>query len=277
MSPTRLALIAGAGRFPFHIAQEARRQGIEVHAFGIKGWADAGLAQHVAAYEELPIGQLGRFIERLKASGARQAVMAGKVTKDVLLSQQQEFDAELRAIVQRAKDFSAPALLGAIGDRLAREQITLMDSAALLTSSLCPPGVLTQRGPSASEQADIAAGFPAARALAALDAGQTVVVKGQVVIAVEAIEGTDAAVRRARDLAGDRLVVVKAAAPRQDRRFDLPVIGPATIKTLTEVGATCLAVEAGATVILDRDLTLDAANAAGICLTGVVPPPAAKQ
>ena len=266
---SRIALIAGAGRFPFHVAAAAKRQGVNVLAIGIQGWVDPSLAKAVDAYEELGIGQLGELIARLKTQQVRSAIMAGKVTKDVLLDARGSFDAEAGRILAGAKELSVGALLGAIGDRLAREGITLLDSSTFLQADLCPAGVVTSRAPTDAEQADIAVGMAAARALAALDVGQTVVVKRKVVVAVEALEGTDAAIQRAHALAGSGLVVVKAASPAQDRRFDLPVIGTQTIATLQTAGVCCLAVEAGTTLLLDRSAVLAAANAATLCIVGV--------
>ena len=266
---SRIAIIAGAGRFPFYAAQEAKRQGYGVVGVGIRGWADPALAAQVDAYEEVVLGQLGRLIERLASHGVRQAIMAGKVTKEVLLDQRTEFDAEALSVLRHVREASVPALLGAIGSRLAKEGITLLDSSTFLKANLCPAGVLTQRGPTAVEEEDIRIGLQAARGLAALDIGQTVVVKQRVVVAVEALEGTDAAIRRAHELAGDHLVVVKTGSPQQDRRLDLPVVGPQTVATLRACGATCLAVEAGMTLLLERDTLIADADAARICLLGI--------
>jgi len=270
----RIALIAGAGRFPLYVAQAARRQGMGVVALGIRGWADPALSAHVDAYEELAVGALGEFIDRLKFHGVRRAIMAGKVTKDVWLTQRATFDAELAALVSHAPEASVTSLLGAIGQRLAREGITLLDSSTFLKADLCPAGVIGGRPPTEREQRDIRLGAAAARAMAALDIGQTVVVKDGVIIAVEALEGTDAAIRRAQALAGQGLVVVKMAAPAQDRRFDLPVVGIDTLTTLREAGVSCLAVEAGTTLLLDRDAVIASANASHICLLGVTAPAA---
>ena len=283
---SKIAIIAGAGRFPFHVAEEVKRQGLTVVALGVQGWVDRSLSRSVDAFEEVAVGQLGHFIDRLKSYGVQQAIIAGKVTKEVLLDRHTMFDAEALSLLRGAHELSVPALLGAIGSRLAQEGITLLDSSTVLRDSLCPPGVVTARSPSASESSDIQVGLQAARAITALDIGQTVVVKGRVVVAVEALEGTDATIRRARalvlrraqdehpeqsrgTLAGEGLVVVKMAAANQDRRFDLPVIGPDTMATLTDAGVSCLALEAGATLLLDRQALLAAANAAAICLIGV--------
>ena len=268
MTP-RVAVIAGAGQFPFHVADEARRQGIGVVAVGIRGWADPTLASHVEAYEELAIGELRRLIAWLKAQQVTQAIMAGKVTKEVLLDPRALFDAEVRAILATARDVSVPSLLGAVGERLSAHGITLLDSSTFLQACLCPVGVLTTRGPSAAESADIEVGVEAARALAAQDIGQTVVVKAKVIVAAEALEGTNAAIRRAHSLAGSGLIVVKVASPAQDRRFDLPIIGPETMATCRESGVSCLALEAHAALLLERDAVLAAANAGQMCVVGL--------
>jgi len=273
MNP-RIAIIAGAGQFPLHAAQHAKQQGFGVVVIGMKGWADASLAAAADAYEELSIGQLGRLIERLAAHGVRQAIMAGKVTKEVLLDPRTEFDAEALGLLQQVRTASVPALLGAIGDRLAKEGITLLDSSTFLKADLCPAGVLTIRKPTAVEEEDVRIGLQAARRLAECDIGQTVVVKRRVIVAVEALEGTDAAIRRANGLAGDGLVVVKASSPSQDRRFDLPVIGADTLTTLAQCGVGCLAVEAGTTLLLERDALIAAANAASLCIVGIAMPTA---
>lgn len=269
MGPSRIAIIAGSGRFPFHVAEAARRRGVSVVAVGLKGWVDASLAGQVDAYEELAVGELGQLIRALKRHAVSQAIMAGKVTKAVLLDQGTAFDPETLAILGRVKDFSVASLLGAVGERLAQEGITLLDSSTFLRDQLCPPGVLTARAPSPVEAEDIRVGLQVGRQLAALDVGQTVILKRRVVVAVEALEGTDAAIQRAHALSGDGLVVVKTAAEAHDRRFDLPVIGPQTIATLAACGVSCLAMEAGTTLLLDREKLLGAANAAGVCLVGM--------
>ncbi len=265
----RIGLIAGAGRFPFHVAQEAKRQGVAVDAVGLSGWVDPALASQVDTYEELAVGQLGRLMASLTSRGVREAVMAGKVTKQALLDQRASLDEEARRLLAQAREVSVPAILGAIAARLAQEGIALLDSSTFLKPNLCPVGVLTVRRPTSAEQADVQVGLSAARAIAAMDIGQTVAVKGRVVVAVEALEGTDATIRRARALAGSGLVVVKTAAPAQDRRFDLPVVGMDTIRALQDAQAGCLAMEAGTTLLLERDALIAAANAARLCLLGV--------
>ena len=268
---TPSALIAGAGRFPFFVAQAARRQGCRVVAFGLTGWADPALAGQVDVYEELAVGELGRLLERLKAHALPRAIMAGKVTKRVLLDPRTRFDAEALAVLTKVKDVSVNGLLGAIAARLSAAGVSLLDSSTFLGGSLCPEGVLTARRPTPDEEADIAVGAAAARRLADLDIGQTVIVKQRVVVAVEALEGTDAAITRAHALAGDGLTVVKMAASSQDRRFDLPIIGTDTLHVLCQAGVTCLAMEPGATLLLDRDRLIADADAAGLVLVGHKP------
>lgn len=271
MTTPPYAIIAGAGRFPWHVAQEAKRQGLPVIAVGIRGWADPSLATMVDAYAEMGVGELGRLVTHLKQHGVRQAIMAGKVTKEVLLDHRTQLDAETQRLLLQLRDFSVSSVLGAIAERLARDGVTLLDSSTFLRDHLCPDGVLTARRLTPAEQEDLELGLQVARTIAGLDVGQTVAVKQRVVVAVEALEGTDAAIRRAHALAGEGLVVVKAASPTQDRRFDLPIVGADTIAILAEARAACLAVEAGATLLLEREAVIRQADAANLCLIGVRP------
>ena len=265
------AIIAGSGSFPLQVAQEAKRQGLRVVVIGLKGWADAAVARHADSYEELSVGQLATLIQRLKTHQVRQAIMAGKVTKGVLFDSRVQLDGETLGLLSRLKDFSVNSLLGAIAQRLARDGITLLDSSTFLGEALCPEGALTQRAPTDEEQEDIRVGVAAARQIASLDIGQTVVVKRKVVVAVEAMEGTDAVIQRAGQVAGPGCVMVKMASPQQDRRFDLPVLGPQTIAVAKAAGVRCLAVEARSTVLLDKASLIEQADAAGLALVGVVP------
>ena len=236
---------------------------------GLSGWVDPALAGHVDVYEEVMVGQLGLLVERLKAHRTTQAIMAGKVTKEVLFDPRARFDAEALSILSRVKDVSVNGLLGAIGERLADHGIQLLDSSTFLKSSLCPEGTLTSRQPTPEEREDIRLGARAARQLAELDIGQTVVVKQRVVVAAEALEGTDAAITRAGRLAGSGLVVVKVASPTQDMRFDLPIVGVQTIAVAAAAGVVCLAVDAGKTILLDKDAVIANADLARLSLVGI--------
>ncbi len=268
MAPT-IAIIAGAGSFPRIAAQAIRKQGHRVVIIGLKGWVDAAVASQADAYEEVAVGEVSRLLKALKTHAVSQAILAGKVTKRVLLDPAVVFDFEAVKILARAQDRSVPSLLKAIGERLAAEGITLLDSSQFLKDSLCPLGVLTARQPTQKEDADIRTGLSVTAALASLDVGQTVIIKERVVIAVEALEGTDAAIRRAHELAGPGLVVVKTTTPGHDRRLDLPVVGIDTIATLKACGVSLLAVEADMTLLLDRAAVVSEANAAKICLVGI--------
>ena len=264
-------LIAGAGAFPFHVAREAKRQGLSIIAAGIQGRVDSSLAQQVDGYEELSVGQLGRLIAFFKASGVQHVIMAGKVTKDVLFDPTVQFDQEALAVLNHVTEFSVNAVLGAIARRLAQEGIELLDSSTFLKTSLCPEGVVTQQSPSPADEDDIRFGLQVARQLAQLDVGQTVVVKRRVIVAVEALEGTDETIRRAGALAGPGGIVVKMASPMQDMRFDLPVLGLETINIATSAGIRCLAVEAQKTILLEKELLIARANAAGLIIVGLRP------
>ncbi len=267
----RIGLIAGSGQFPFQVAAEARRQGLEVIAVGLRGWVDPKLAEHVDTYEEVSVGELGQLIRQLKSHAVTRVIMAGKVTKQVLFDAGVSFDPETLDIIRTIKDFSVNGLLGAVAARLFEQGITLIDSSTYMQDAICPAAVLTSRGPTPQEDADIRFGFEVARTLAAWDVGQAIVVRCGVVVAVEALEGTDAAIRRAHALAGAELVVIKTASPKQDRRFDLPVIGPDTLATAKAAGVSCIAIEAGSTVLLNRVELVRLADAAKLCLVGVAP------
>lgn len=257
--------------FPLHVAREAKRRGLAVVGFGLRGWVDPALARLVDHYEEIDIGQLGHLLSRLTAHQVRAAVMAGKVTKEVFLDPRIQFDAEAMAIISRITNFSVHHVLGAIGGRLAQHGVELLDSSAFLKDSLCPVGVLSRRGPSDQEREDIRIGMRVAQQLAELDVGQTVVVKRSVIAAVEALDGTDAAIRRGGQVAGPGCVVVKMASPHQDRRFDLPIIGLQTLAVLREAQASCVALEAGSALLLDRQPFLSQADQAGVCVIGLDP------
>ena len=265
------AVIAGAGSFPIEVAREAKRLGRTVLGIGLQHWVDPAFSTQVDCYEEVSVGQLGRLLERLAAHHVQQAIMAGKVTKEILFDPRVQFDADALGIISHVKEFSVNALLGAIGQWMGQRGVELLDSSTFLQGNLCPVGPMTQRGPTAAEREDIRVGVQVARAIAALDIGQTVVVKRRVIVAVEALEGTDATIRRAGQVAGAECVVVKMASPKQDMRFDVPILGLQTIETLAAVGATCMAVEAHTALLLNRAELLRQANRAGLCLVGVDP------
>jgi len=266
-----LAVIAGSGRFPFLVTEEAKRRGHTVTVFGINQWADPSLAELADAYETVDVGALDALLKRLREKGIRQAIMAGKVTKQVFVDSSAHFDSKTQGLLERLKSASVKAVLGQIGRVFAKEGVKLLDSSSFLEHLLCPKGVLTVERPTQAQQSDIQLGMQVARTMASMDIGQTVVVKKRVVVAVEALEGTDAAVQRANTLAGDGLVVVKLASPSQDMRFDIPVLGKEGLAVFRKAGVACVAVQANKTLLLDRDALIAEANEARMCLVGVEP------
>lgn len=268
----RLGLIAGNGRFPFLVLDAARAQGYQVTVVAVKdeafpGLADAAAREPRAELTWVSLGQLGTCIKVLKAAGVSKAVMAGQV-KHVKIFSGILPDLTLLSVLRRLKAKNTDALIAAVADVLAEQGITLIDSTELLKPLLARAGALTARGLTAEEQADLAFGYRMADAIAALDIGQSIAVKDGAVVAVEAMEGTDEMLRRAGQLAGPGIRLVKVAKPGQDMRFDVPVIGVRTIEVLRDIRATALSVDAGTTLLVDGQAVIDAANAAGIAIVG---------
>lgn len=267
-----IGLIAGNGSFPFLVLRAARQLGHDVAVVAIKGEAFADLDTLAAdlggtTIEWISLGQLGRCISTLKARGVSRAVMAGQV-KHVKLFTDVMPDLTMLGVLGRLVTKNTDALISGIADVLQKNGITLMNSTELLVDLLARPGVLTRRAPSAAMQADFAFGYPIADAIGGLDIGQTIVVKDRAVVAVEAMEGTDEAMRRAGKLAGPGARVVKVAKPRQDMRFDVPVVGVATVDVMRAAGIDGLSIDAGRTLVLDGDAFVEAADAAGIVVVG---------
>jgi DUF1009 family protein len=268
----KLGLIAGNGRFPFLVLDAARAQGYQVTVVAVKEEAFAELADAArreprAEVHWVSLGHLGTCIKVLKAAGVTRAVMAGQV-KHVKIFSGIIPDLTLLSVLSRLKAKNTDALIAAVADVLADHGITLIDSTELLQPLMARAGTLTARGLSAEEQGDVQFGYRMADAIAALDVGQSVAVKGGAVVAVEAMEGTDEMLRRAGQLAGAGLRLVKVAKPNQDMRFDVPVVGVRTIEVLRDIGATALSVDAGKALLVDGQAVIDAANAAGIAIVG---------
>jgi DUF1009 family protein len=260
-----LGLIAGNGRFPLLVAQAARRSGRRVIAVAIREEAAPEIEQDVDAVTWVGLGQLGKCIDALRGAGVTEAVMAGQVKHRQIFSDVVP-DLKLMALLARLAFKNTDSLIGAVADALEREGITLVSSVGLLADQLATPGAMTRRKPSKDQQKDIEYGARVARILSANDLGQTAVVKDRAAVALEAMEGTDETIRRAGRIAGAGAVVVKA---RQDPRFDVPVVGPGTIDAMGEAGAAVLAVEAGQTLLLDKDAFLARADAAGLSIWGL--------
>jgi hypothetical protein len=272
ISRMRLGLIAGNGRFPFLVLDAARAQGHEVTVVAVKEEAFPELAEAAAreprsAIHWVSLGQLGTCIRLLKEAGVARAVMAGQV-KHVKIFSGIVPDLTLLSVLTRLKARNTDALISAVADVLRDHGIELMDSTALLEPLMARAGVLTKRAPTEQERADLAFGYQMADAIAALDVGQAVAVRDRAVVAVEAMEGTDQMIQRAGQLAGPGTRVVKVAKPNQDMRFDVPVIGVATIAIMREAGATALSVDAGRTLLVDGHAIIEAADQAGIAIVG---------
>jgi DUF1009 family protein len=258
-----LGLIAGNGRFPFLVAQAARRSGRRVVAVAIREEASPEIERDVDSVTWVGLGQLGRCIDALRAGGVREAVMAGQVKHRQIFSDVVP-DLKLVALLARLALKNTDSLIGAVADALEREGITLLPSTALLAEDMARAGAMSRRRPSRDEMKDVEYGARIARLLAEHDLGQTAVVKDRAAVALEAMEGTDETIRRAGRIAGPGASVVKVAKPRQDPRFDVPVVGAGTLEAMREAGATVLAVEAGQTLLIDRAPFLAAADAAGL-------------
>jgi DUF1009 family protein len=276
----KLGLIAGNGRFPFLLLDAARAQGLSVVVAAIREETDAEIDRRAAEDDGitvhwLSLGELSRLIETFHKEGVTKAVMAGQVKHKQIFSSIRP-DWRLAKLLLSLPIRSTDRLLGAVAKVLADEGIELMSSTAFLEPLLAEEGVLTERAPDEDERRNIDYGLSVARAVAGFDIGQTVVVAAQACVAVEAMEGTDAAIERAgrlmRSLDEDastlerRLTVVKVAKPNQDMRFDVPVIGMATVETMIRAGASCLSVEAGRTLLFDREALLQRAAEAGIAI-----------
>ncbi|HET8647884.1 MAG TPA: UDP-2,3-diacylglucosamine diphosphatase LpxI, partial [Vicinamibacteria bacterium] len=249
--PRPLGLIAGNGRFPFLVAAAARRAGRQVVAVAIREEAFADLAGEVDVIEWVGLGQLGRAIDTLKAHGVEEAVMAGQVKHRQIFSGIVP-DLKLMGVLARLAFKNTDSLIGGVADALGRDGIRLLPSTELLAEHMATEGAMGARRPGRDERADVEYGEKVARTLAGMDIGQTVVVKERAAVAVEAMEGTDEVIRRAGRIAGPGTVVVKVAKPRQDMRFDVPVVGAGTLATMREAGARLLAIEAARTLMLDK-------------------------
>lgn len=279
----KLGLIAGNGRFPFLLLDAARAHGTEVVVAAIKEETDPEIDLRAAADPGihvywLSLGELSRLIDTFHKEGVTQAIMAGQVKHKQIFSSIRP-DWRLAKLLLSLRTKNTDMLLGAVAKVLGDEGIELIPSTSYLEPLLAAPGVLTSRAPSDQEQKDIAYGREVALAIAGFDLGQTVVVASQACVAVEAMEGTDAAIERAGALMqtldedpstlGRSLTVVKVAKPKQDMRFDVPVIGARTIDTMRGAHATCLAIEAHRTLVFDRDKVIELADRAGIAIVAI--------
>ena len=261
-----IGLIAGNGQLPILFGRAARDQGYRIVAAGIVGDTSPFLYFSVDKFQYFRVGELKKLFEYFRSSSVDQVTMAGQVDQDNLFNPAVKLDEEFQALSDALRDRKADTIFASVADRLEKEGMTLLDSTFLLKKYLAPRGTLTKRGPSESELKDIEFGLTIAKLMGGIDIGQTVVIKEKAIVAIEAMEGTDHAISRGGAIARSGAVVVKTSKPAQDNRFDVPVIGPRTIETMAKVKAACLAIEAGKTLIIDREKTVSLANKAGICL-----------
>ena len=263
-----IGLIAGNGRFPIIFAENARKLGFRVSAVAHYGETAPELEQVVDRMHWVRIGQFGKVIRAFKCDGVEQAVMLGGIKKTHLFSDVRP-DFRAMAFFAKLKSWKDDHILRAMADDLKDEGITIRESTFGLSNLVVPEGTLTRRRPSKKEQEDASYGWTIAKEIGRMDIGQCVVVKDRVIVAVEAVEGTDETIRRGGRLARSGAVVVKCCKPQQDLRFDLPAVGPQTIDVMDEAKAAVLALEAYKTIMLDREEMLEKASQAGIAIIGV--------
>lgn len=265
----RIALIAGSGKFPLLLARAAKTNSIEVIAVAIRSAADKEIEKIADKTYWVNIGQAKKLIDIFLKEQIRYAIMAGKVNKTIIIKQALRLDKEARNLLKKIRDKRDDTILSAIAARFKDFGVTFMDSTLFLKNLMPEKGVLTKRKPSRQESEDVKFGFSMAKNIGSLDIGQSVIVKQGAVIAVEAIEGTDKAIRRAGRLAGKGTVVVKVSKPKQDMRFDVPVIGLETLKVLKKAGSSVLAIEAGKVLVLEKEDLIKEAGKAGISIVAI--------
>ena len=271
--PGGWGLIAGNGDFPFLVLEGARSRGIEMAVIAIREEASPALEREAKRLHWISLGELSRGIELLHREGVKHAVMAGQVKHNKIFSSIRP-DWRLAKLLLSLPSKNTDSLIGAIARVLQDEGIELIDSTRFLGPLLPQEGILTRRSPDQTETADIEYGRRIAQQIAALDLGQTVVVRDRACVAIEAMEGTAETIERAaRITGGQRLIVVKVSKPRQDMRFDVPVVGPKTIEVMRQSNATALAIDARRTLMFDRDVLIRAADEAGIAIEAFVPEP----
>ncbi len=267
----RIGIIAGNGRFPFLALQGARSLGHDVTVVAVKEEAFPELEQAArdasASFHAVSLGHLGKCIKILRQEGVSQAVMAGQVKHAKIFSGIVP-DLTLLSVLTKLKARNTDALISAVAEVMRNHGIELLNSTVFLQPLLAPEGALTARAPSQEEMDDFAFGYTMADTIAGLDIGQTVAVKAKAVVAVEAMEGTDEVIARAGRVAGPGVRIVKVAKPKQDMRFDVPVIGMATIEAMKQAGATAISIDASRTLVIDGPQVFEAANRASIAIIG---------
>lgn len=260
-------LIAGNGQFPFLVVEGARKAGASLSVVAIKEETDRRIDEVADTVQWVNIGQLGKMIDFFKSHGVEKAIMAGQV-KHVQIFSSAVPDMRMLKMLWNLPKRNTDSLIGGVANEMASEGIELIDSTFFIQDHLAPQGPITKRRPNEIELENIGYGLHIASEIARLDLGQTIVVRAKACVAIEAMEGTDATIKRAGELANGKLTVVKVAKPDQDMRFDVPVIGVPTIETMVAAGATCISVTAGKTLIFDRKETIRLAERHKIAIIG---------
>jgi UDP-2,3-diacylglucosamine hydrolase len=263
-----LGLIAGGGQFPLIAADAARQRGIRVVAVAHQGETDPALSDKVDEVVWIRLGQLGHLIKALKKQGVKKALLAGTITKKKMFENIKP-DLKGMALMSRLVVFHDDDILRAVADELAKEGIEIVSSTLYLTDLVASPGNLTRKKPTRAEQEDIRFGWRVAKELGRLDVGQCVVVRRKTVLAVEAIEGTNETITRGGRLGKEKTVVIKVSKPNQDLRFDVPAVGVDTVRTMADVRASVLAVEAAKTLIFDKKEMITYADRMGISIVAL--------
>ena len=265
----KIGLIAGVGRLPVEFARAARGMGVHVIGIGVLPEVDPELAQVAHSYEYINIAKLDRIFKLLKREKVAEITLLGKINKELVYAHKELPDLRVLKIFSRLKNFSDDTLTLALVDELATEGISVLDQTELLRPLMPQPGVLSKRQPTEAELADMRFGLNMAKKIGGLDIGQTVVVKNRAIMAVEAIEGTDACIRRGGQLGRGGVTVAKSAKPQQDMRFDVPGVGPDTIDSMIQAGAVALVIEAGRTLVVDREKMLEKADQQAITIVAM--------
>jgi hypothetical protein len=262
----KIGLIAGNRRFPILFSEAAKKKNCHIVAVAIKGDTSRKLKKYVDKIYWIGLAEFRKLFEIFKDEGITRIVMAGQISPHRLFSKEIDRDPELKELLARLKDKKADTIFGAMAERLAAMGFELIDSTTFIEELLPKEGTLTKRAPSAEEWGDIHFGLELAKAVAALDVGQTVAVKHKAIVAVEALEGTDNLIRRAGRIARGNFTIVKVSKPKQDARFDIPVVGLNTIRNIIKAGGACLAIEAGKTIFIDKEESLRLADKKGISI-----------
>ena len=266
-TPDALGIIAGNGTYPFLVAESARKAGVRrIVAAAFTDETDPKLKNHVDEIHWMRVGQLGKLLSCFRDAGVRHALMAGQIAPKNLFALRPDWKALL--VITRLKRRNAETMFGAIADELAKVDVTVLPATSFLEEFVAPRGVIAGRAPTHREEADITFGFEIAKEMSRLDVGQTVVVKNGTVLAVEAFEGTNEAMKRGGALARKGAVMVKVAKPNQDLRFDVPVIGLETLHIASEANVRVIAIEAGQTLLLEKDAVIAFATKANVTVVG---------